>query len=267
MTVLRTVDTAAGRLSYREAGAGQPALVLLHGLGGGSLSWEAQLDVLSATRRVVAWDAPGYGSSADPAGADGGPDSYAAALAAFLDALDIGTCDLLGHSMGGIVAVRFAAAAPGRVRRMILSCTSADFSPSGPGFAARVEELRTLPAAEFGRLRAEGMAATAAPPAVRDRLAAIAATARLPGFSAAARMLGASDNRPLLATLHLPVLVVTGAEDRIAPPAEGDRLAAGIAGARRVTIAGSGHAPYAERPEAYNGAVSDFLGAAGDARP
>ena len=258
-TSLRTIETTRGRIGYRMAGTGPDTLLLLHGLGGNSLSWDAQLTGLADGRSVVAWDAPGYGASDDLPTEAPSPDDYVGALGAFMDALRIETCDLVGHSMGGIVAARFAASHPARIRSLILSCTSADFSPSGPGFAARVEDLHTMPAAEFGRRRAEGMAAPATPQPVRDRLAAVAATARLPGFAAAARMLGRSDNRHLLPHLSLPVMVIAGAEDRIAPVAEADRLAALIPGARRVTIAGAGHAPYAEAVASYNDAVSDFL--------
>lgn len=258
-TSLRTVETTRGRIGYRKAGSGPHTLLLLHGLGGNSLSWEAQLAGLADGRTVVAWDAPGYGASNDLPTDDPSPDDYAESLCAFMDALRIEACDLVGHSMGGIVAARFAASRPARVHSLVLSCTSADFSPSGPGFAARVEDLQTMPAGEFGRLRAGGMAAAGTPQPVRDRLAAVAATARLPGFAAAARMLGRSDNRHLLRDLSLPVLVIAGAEDRIAPVAEADRLAALIPGARRVTIAGAGHAPYAEAVASYNDAVSDFL--------
>ncbi|MFN4088939.1 MAG: alpha/beta fold hydrolase [Alphaproteobacteria bacterium] len=260
------VDTRAGRIAFRAAGAGVETLVLLHGLGGNALSWEEQFGPLGETRRAVAWDAPGYGGSDDPAAPEPGLDDYVAALAAFLDALDLGLCDLLGHSMGGIVAARFAARHGGRVRRLVLSCTTADFSPSGPGFAARAEELRTLPAAAFGRLRADGMAASATPEPVRQRLAAVAASARLPGFAAAARMLGRSDNRGLLPGLALPVLVIAGSEDRIAPLAEAERLAALVPGSRLVVVEDAGHAPYAEQPTRYNHAVSAFLDADPDPR-
>ena len=258
-TPLQTIETDRGRIGYRTAGSGPDTLLLLHGLGGNSLSWEAQFGALSDGRRLVAWDAPGYGGSDDLPESEPSPDDYVASLGAFMAAMGIEACDILGHSMGGIVAARFAAHHPDRVKRLVLSCTSADFSPSGPGFAARVDDLRTLPAAAFGRQRADGMAASTTPEAVRDRLAAIAASARLPGFAAAAHMLGRSDNSELLKGLSLPVLVLSGSEDRIAPRSEAERLAALIPGAKHLTIDEAGNAPYAEAPASYNGALLNFL--------
>ena len=88
----KTADTASGRISYREAGSG-PALMLMHGLGGNARTWERQLDALSASRRVIAWDAPGYGGSDNLA-----PDveTYARAGLALMDALGVRTAALCG---------------------------------------------------------------------------------------------------------------------------------------------------------------------------
>src|SRR3546814_12702323 len=107
-----TLDTPAGRIGFREAGTGTDVLVLLHGLGGNSLSWESQFDHLANHRRVIAWDSPGYGGSDDLPMPAPDPDDYVEALRTFLDAMGIARADLLGHSMGGVVAARFAARWP-----------------------------------------------------------------------------------------------------------------------------------------------------------
>src|SRR5258708_31254094 len=100
---VRYATVADRRVAYREAGAG-PALLLLHGVGSGSGSWLAQFAGLAADRRVIAWDAPGYGESdvlpdAAPCAAD-----YAVAALALADALGLDRFVLLGHSLGAIMA-------------------------------------------------------------------------------------------------------------------------------------------------------------------
>ncbi len=103
-----TVATPSGTIAWREAGDGAP-LVLLHGLGSSSKSWVAQYDGLATGRRVIAWDCPGYGGSEDLAAARPSVADYAVALTHLLDALSLDDVDLLGHSMGGAHAGRFAA--------------------------------------------------------------------------------------------------------------------------------------------------------------
>ncbi len=253
-----------GVVAYRETspmtGTGQPPLILLHGLGGASPSWENQLDHFGQTRRVVAWDCPGYGGSDHLGIPTPDLDEFAAALAELLDAIEIQHADMVGHSMGGAIAPRFAIRNPGRVRRLVLSCTRAGFRQRDPGsFAQRVAELKTLSAEEFGRRRAESMTSPAAPEAVRSKVAAIAAEARLSGYEAAVHMLMHADNTDLLGELEVPTLVLSATDDRVATAAEAEHLTGLIAGAKHVVIEGAGHAPYLEKPDTYNMILEDFL--------
>ncbi len=253
------VPTALGHITWREAGIGSRNVVLLHGLAGNADSWDSQLRALAKGRRLIAWDCPGYGGSDDPKAAAPDADDYVEALEAFLDALGLGRVDLVGHSMGGIVAARFAGRRPQRTRSLILSCSSADFSPAADSFSARVEECRMLPSDEFGRRRAEGMVAPSAPQNVRDALAKVASTVREPGLAAAASMLQSTDNRALLPLITVPTLVIAGREDRIAPLAEAKTLVKLIPDSRLSVVDGTGHAPYAEQADTYNAILSGFL--------
>lgn len=253
-----------GAVAYREAGpadgGGRLPLILLHGLGGASPSWEYQLDHFGRVRRVIAWDCPGYGGSDDLPNRKPDLDEFAAALKELLDGLGIEQADVVGHSMGGAIAPRFAIRNPRRVRRLVLSCTRAGFRQRDPGsFAQRVEELRTQSAEEFGRRRAESMTSPAAPEAIRSKVAAIASQARLSGYEAAVHMLMHADNTDLLGDLQVPTLVLSATDDRVATAAEADHLAGLISDAERVVIEGAGHAPYLEKPEAYNAALERFF--------
>jgi Predicted hydrolases or acyltransferases (alpha/beta hydrolase superfamily) len=97
-------DDADARLgqatfSYLDQGRGT-AVVLLHGIGSAARSFDRQIGALSPRHRVVAWDAPGYGSSTALAPASPTAGDYAGVLAGFLDALGVDACHLLGHSLG-----------------------------------------------------------------------------------------------------------------------------------------------------------------------
>lgn len=260
----KTIDLDHGRVSYRQAGSG-PDLVLLHGLAGNSRTWEEQIAAFSGAWRVTAWDAPGYGQSDIVAP---NVDTYAATLAALVDALDMSTFVLLGHSMGGVVAGRFAGRYPERLRALVLSCTllgrrQAPGTPLSAPYLARLTELETLSAQEYGARRAQSMAAPGCAPEIVERLTGIAAETRRDGLEMAMRLIAEADNTASLASLALPVLVLTGEEDRtVTKEVSGALLAALESGAAKVattSLPGVGHAPYLENTAAYNAALSAFL--------
>ena len=101
-------------IHYESAGMGLP-LLLLHGLGSSSRSWSRQLESLSKWFKVIAWDAPGYGASSDPAPSTlPSMKEFAKSLDHFINALGIGPFSILGHSMGGIIALEFCKDHPDR---------------------------------------------------------------------------------------------------------------------------------------------------------
>jgi pimeloyl-ACP methyl ester carboxylesterase len=105
-------------LFYEEQGSGEP-LVLLHGGIGASEIWTAIAPALAAGRRVVTVDLQGHGHTADidrPLR----PEHLADDIAALLEHLGVERADVLGYSLGGVVALRLAIQHPGRVRRLIL---------------------------------------------------------------------------------------------------------------------------------------------------
>jgi len=257
---LKTIRLAHGRFAYREAGSG-PALLLLHGMAGSSASWVRQFEALSASFRIVAWDAPGFGGS-DLVEPD--IDAYADAARRLLEALGIGASAVVGHSMGGLIAGRLAASSGANVSRLVLSCSHAGFgdprgSPPRARYTKRLEELESMPRAEYGAVRARKILPPHAAADVFQAVAAIAATARADGLLAAGRMSQTADNRLLLGSLTMPVLVLTAELDRVLPAGNSMPFLEKIANARHVTLAGVGHAPYLEDPDAYNAALSTFL--------
>ena len=103
----RSVALPQGDLSWLEAGDGD-AVVLLHGVGSAARSFRTQIEGLAPRWRVMAWNAPGYGESTPLP--DDAPDvgAYAATVAAWLDASGVQSCHLVGHSLGSLIAARFA---------------------------------------------------------------------------------------------------------------------------------------------------------------
>jgi len=257
----RSADLNGVHITYREQGCGTP-MMFLHGLAGNSRSWQNQLDAFSTTHRVIAWDAPGFGGS-DCVDAD--VDHFSDTLNALSDFLEIEDMFLIGHSMGGIVAGRFAGQHPERVKSMVMSCSfwggaKPTGGPLGAGYQARLDSLKTISADDYGIQRAYAMLAKDARQDVIDQAASIAAETRPEGLEAAARMLQETDNRNILKTLNMPVTVISGELDPVIAEETTETFVDLIPNATRVNIEGAGHGPYLEDPETYNLALSKAFG-------
>jgi pimeloyl-ACP methyl ester carboxylesterase len=261
-------------LAYEEHGQGGRALVLVHGFTGSRRDFAPRLPELAALGRTIAVDLRGHGGSARAAD----PSAYtlerlADDLVGFLDALDLGGCDLLGHSMGGMVALRAALEAPGRLGSLLLMDTSAR-APDLPietfRLAARVVREAGLPTlAELLRRRcSDDPLRTAADRRLEAEWGeGYWSEWRLPNFRAmdpaAYEALGEAifaqerlDAR--LAALDLPTLVMVGEGDE-AFLAPADELCAGIPRARRATIPAAGHQPQLESPSEWLAAIRTHL--------
>lgn len=105
-----------GRTAYCERGVGEP-IVFIHGVGMNCAAWGPQIDAFARTHRVVALDILGHGQSAAPPAA-AALDDYLTQLIELLDALDLATVNIVGHSMGALVAIAFALAHPRRTLRL-----------------------------------------------------------------------------------------------------------------------------------------------------
>ena len=243
-----TVDGAT--IHYEIAGDGFP-LVLLHGIGSTSRSWRRQLAALSPDFKVIAWDAPGYGGSSDPAGK---PSIvfYADRLRGLLDALRIDRIYLLGHSMGGAVAQEFYRAHPDCVRALILADTR--YAGSREALEPRLKMIRTMSPSELAAARAPKLLRRSAPQELVRETISIMSEIRAAGYEFAAIALAESDTRDVVRNLHVPTLLIWGAEDEITPLWK--ELPSG---ARLEVIPNAGHLCYVEQPEIFNRIVRGFL--------
>lgn len=261
----RTVRAAGRDISYREAGTGPPVL-LLHGIGSGSASWEGQLDGLAGTFRMIAWDAPGYGGS-DPLPAETPTAAdYARAASGLLNALRIGAVHLVGHSLGTVIAAAFVALYPDRLLTVTLADATEGYANASEDLRigrrdARIRAIRELGPAGMAERRVHEVLSPDAPAAAFDKVKSVMSALRPDGFCQAARMLHSTDIYADIATISVPAMVMCGSADTVTPEALNRRIAAAIPGASYRTLEGLGHASYVEDPALFNAALGDFIGA------
>ena len=260
---LRRLEVGDLRFSYCSAGAGRP-LVLLHGIGSNARSWRDQMAGLSDFRRVVAWDAPGYGDSTPLAAPRPTATDYADRLARFLDGLGLERIALLGHSLGALIAGAFTAAPSRRVERLILAAAALGHrtDPAAalpPSAQARLDDLASLGPAGLTVRRAPRLLSAAATPSQLARVREAMAEIDPDGYRQAVAMLAQGDLHADAGAIAVRTLVLCGGEDSVTPPAGNRALAGAMTDARYREISGAGHLSYVERPATFNSAVREFL--------
>jgi len=246
--------TNGGDLFYTSSrgAADGPTLVLVHGAGGTRLHWPAQLRRLPGAT-VYTLDLPGHGRSARP-GCDTVAD-YAQAVAAFLDAVEARPATIVGHSMGGAVALQLALDFAGRVAGLVLVATGARLRVA----PAIMEGIRTNFTGSVDLITRFAWSAQASPRLARLGQQALreAGSDTLVGdFTACDRF----DVMERLGEIGVPTLVVTGSADQMTPVKYAHFLVEHIAGAHLVTVASAGHMVMLEQPAEVAQAVQDFLG-------
>ena len=260
------VPIAGGEISYAEAGEG-PAIVWLHGIGSGARSWRHQKAHFSDRFRVVMWDAPGYGQSTPPRNHFPSAGDYAVGLVGLLDALEIQRCHLVGHSLGALMAARFAADY-GEERLLSLTLCAA---AGGKGRLSASQQSAILDErlGDLRRLGTRGMAEKRGPrllgpqasvQMIQEVVEIQADAVRAVGYERAARMLVRADLYSDLKRLSVSfrTQVVYGEDDSITPPESNQRIAAAC-GAPAHPVAGAGHALYLERPDRFNQVIETLV--------
>ncbi|MBN9113593.1 MAG: alpha/beta fold hydrolase [Pseudonocardia sp.] len=262
------VDVGGGRTRVLEAGRGEP-VILMAGTGGHLEAYAHNIPALAEHFRVIAYDYPGHGWST-LATADLEIGTYVDHLAALLDALGVERAHLNGESLGGWVAVKFAAAHPERVGRLVLN------TPGGTMARPEVmERIRSLSQAAADdptedRIRARLEWLMADPATVTDELVAIRrAIYSRPGFARSMRHILCLQDPDVrrrnlvtdaeLAAVPGPALVIWTSDDPSGPAAAGLDMAAKIDGGRFELIDGAGHWPQWEQRTRFNELVLSFL--------
>ncbi len=266
------VDLMGLRLHLRDsaplAGPERPVVLMLHGFGGSLHTWEDWAAGLAATHRVIRIDLPGAGlTGADPSG-DYSDERGIALLAALLTQRGVARATVLGHSMGGRLAWRFAAAEPARVERLVLVAPDGFASP-GFEYGKAPEVGLVAQAMQFALpqavLRWSLAPAYANPDAVMtDELvtryhALMLAPGVRPAIIARLQQLNLLPPPPLLRRIPAPTLLLWGDADRMIPVANAQDYLRDLPQARLVVLPGVGHVPQEENPAAGLAAVQAFL--------
>ncbi|MHA6780714.1 alpha/beta fold hydrolase [Pseudonocardia saturnea] len=265
---VRYVEVGPWRTRVLEAGQGEP-LILMPGTGGHLEAYAHNVAALAEHFHVIAYDYPGHGYTTH-AKADLELDTYVEHLAGLLDAFGIEKAHLGGESLGGWVAIKFAAAHPERTGKLVLN------TPGGTMASPEVmDKIRGLSQAAADdpsdeRIRARLQWLMADPATVTDELVAIRrAIYSRPGFADSMRHILCLQDAGVrrrnmvtdadLAAVPGPALVIWTSDDPSGPAGAGLQMAEKITGGRFELITGAGHWPQWEQRDTFNALALAFL--------
>jgi pimeloyl-ACP methyl ester carboxylesterase len=272
---VKTKSLHGRQVTYAEAGKG-PALLLIHGMGGSYENWQEVMEPLARHHTVIAPDLPGHGSSA-PGGGDYSIGAFAAGVRDLLVALGQERATIVGHSLGGGIAMQFAYQFPEMVERLVLVSSGglgpevtpvlrAAALPGADVFIAATAGAGQRVGSAVGRgLSAVGLRPNADLAEVLrgygsltdpDRRAAFLATVRAV-IGTGGQRVDASDR--LYLAEAVPVLIVWGARDRIIPVHHGEQAHRQIPGSRLEVFEDVGHLPQLEAPLRFVLTLEEFL--------
>lgn len=242
---IRVVRTSDGAVAYRLVGSGPP-LVLVMGYGGSMEVWDPQfIDALAHRFTVVIFDSAGIGKTS-PLPAPLTIDAMAQQTSALIAALRLGAPDVLGWSMGGLVAEALAVLHPEQVHQLVLCAT---FPGTGAVRSPQsvVDELNAGGSKALSALFPPGHEATATVYTVADSMYLEASSApahvvKAQGDAVLEAWAGADAGLRGFRGITAPTLVADGALDRLVPAENARALVAGIAGSRLLVYKGAGHA-------------------------
>lgn len=259
-------DTPHLSLYYLEYNpAGEPAVLLLHGLGATCDSWQLQIPALTrAGFHVIAPDARGFGRSPYQGGKSD-VQEWVRDLWELLDSLPQKGLPtrVVGISMGGVFALQLALERPDLIGKLVLINTFARLRPKSPRiwwfFLVRFLLAHTIGIPTQARAVAKRLLPRPEQEVLRQALIDQILQADPRAYRAAMRALAFYNASHRLAEIQIPTLVITAENDSTVPPELQKELACGIPGARHEIIPNAGHAAIVEQPELINRILVDFL--------
>jgi 2-hydroxymuconate-semialdehyde hydrolase len=267
VTELRTVTVGGSPVHVLDSRGG-PAVLMLHGSGPGTTgsgAWAATAEALGPSWRWVAPDQAGFGGTPVPPGSRGGLRLWTGQAAGLMDALGVEQYAVIGHSMGGAVALALAAARPRQVTRVVAVSTMG--TPGAP-LSADLDAIWAAPADRHGA-RAMLSRLFFTPALVTDAAVDARAAAMREGAAAYASLFPPPRARwaddltvpaPELGAIRAPVLLVHGAEDRVTPLATAALpLLRHLPDVRLHVLGRCGHVPAVEHPHEFRQLLSGFL--------
>lgn len=269
-------ETLHGRsVTYAEAGEG-PALVLVHGVAGSFENWREVIEPLARTHTVIAPDLPGHGASVGGAG-DYSLGALAAGLRDLLVTLGKERVTLVGHSLGGGVAMQFSYQFPEMVERLVLVSSGglgpevslvlrAAALPGADPFIALTADVGRRVAPPIARgLSALGLQPNADVAEVLRGYGTLVDPERRASFLATIKAVIGTGGQRIAATDRLylaeavPTLIVWGEDDRIIPVKHGEDAHRHVPGSRLEIFEGVGHLPQVEAPLRFVRTLEGFI--------
>lgn len=270
------VDVNGLNIHYKIQGEGEPAIVMLHGFGSSTYTWNAVQPTLAGHSLTVAFDRPAFGLTERPLewGPNANPYSPEAQIEytiGLMDTLEIDKAILVGNSAGGTVAMATALAYPERVKALVLVDAAIYSGGGAPGFVRpllntpqmqRIGPLIARRIQNWGRdfINSAWYDASKMPPGYMDKYTQ---PLQVENWDRALwELTRTSQTRNFeedFEKLTLPVLVITGDNDTIVPTEQSLRLAEALPNAELVVIPNCGHVPQEECPEAWLAAIIPFI--------
>lgn len=264
------------RVHYKQLGEGEKTFILLHGFGASVFSWREVMEPLSQFGTVIAYDRPAFGLTERPMEWKGenpySQDAQVELVIGLMDALGVEKATLVGNSAGGTVSMLAALKYPERIESLILVDPAVY---AGGGAPAWIRPLLGTPQFDhIGQLFARQLQAQGTeflktawhdPSKITTEIfEGYQKPLQVENWDRALWFLTVSSNESGLADkvkdFNLPILVITGDDDRIVPTEQSLRLADELPNAELAVIAQCGHVPHEECPSEFMQAVQDFLG-------
>lgn len=239
-------DFGPYRIHWAETGEGDDAVALVHGLSGSSRWWARNIASLASKYRVLIPDLIGFGRSRVRLGALPDVPAVAQVLGEWLSSAADGPAFLVGHSMGGQLAIHLSARAPERIKRLVLVDSAGLPRPLTPRHVMRFA-YEVAPPRQWGD-------PTFLPVILGDALSAGPWV-----VMRALRHILRDDVRPLLGELRMPTLLLWGERDTIIPLSHGVQMRQLVPDSRLLVLRGAYHNPMVDLPDEFNSALLAFL--------
>ena len=245
---------------YEEYGTGEP-LILIQGFAGGANAWFRQVTVFSKKFKVITFDARGLDNS-DVSNIPYTVPVMVNDVLGIMDYLKIEKANILGTSLGGLVAQAFAVTCPERLDKLVLVSTfpGTDILKTSPGLKS-VQDIRAD--MDVGKTMGYFISIAFNKRFYRGTINFLSLLRRKWAYNNYFKQMESIGDYNMVERLHLvraPTLVITGSDDKIVPPANSELLVKNIPGARLIIVKGGSHAFFLEMSGRFNTEVLHFLG-------
>jgi pimeloyl-ACP methyl ester carboxylesterase len=270
------IEVNSIQVHYKQSGAGEPVILLMHGFSASTYSWHKVMEPLAEIGTVIAYDRPAFGLTERPLPGSWtgenpyGNDAQVKMAIGLMDALGVEKAVLIGHSAGGSIGLQAALEFPGRVSGLVLVDAVVNSTRQIPDWLASTPQVKRLGpylsrslAGQEGDTYLQaawhdpGKFTQADKDAYRKPFQTANWDTALWEYTLANRQ---TDLVQHLGEITMPVLVMSGDDDKIVPQAQSEELAGGLPNRTVVVLSACGHVPQEECPEEWLPPVLEYLG-------